>query len=88
MHYYSASRHPEHEKKETIVQVDAREAILGMKMVNSIYNYDSKDGDNENAKLLENAVQTKLVAFKRSPVSNHLKFIYLTTISFYRTLFC
>ena len=70
MHYYSASRHPEHEKKETIVQVDAREAILGMKMVNSIYNYDSKDGDNENAKLLENAVQTKLVAFNRSPVSN------------------
>ena len=70
MHYYSASRHPEHEKKETIVQVDAREAILGMKMVNSIYNYDSKDGDNENAKLLENAVQTKLVALNRSPVSN------------------
>ena len=67
MHYYSASRHPEHEKKETIVQVDAREAILGMKMVNSIYNYDSKDGDNENAKLLEYAVQTKLVAFNRFP---------------------
>ena len=75
MHYYSASRHPEHEKKETIVQVDAREAILGMKMVNSIYNYDSKDGDNENAKLLENAVQTKLVASKRFQVSNPLKII-------------
>ena len=76
MHYYSASRHPEHEKKETIVQVDAREAILGMKMVNSIYNYDSKEGDNENAKLLENAVQTKLVAFKcRFQVSNPLQSI-------------
>ena len=75
MHYYSASRHPEHEKKETIVQVDAREAILGMKMVNSIYNYDSKEGDNENAKLLENAVQTKLVAFNRFQVSNLLKLI-------------
>ena len=75
MHYYSASRHPEHEKKETIVQVDAREAILGMKMVNSIYNYDSKDGDNENAKLLEYAVQTKLVAFSRFQVSNSLKLI-------------
>ena len=76
MHYYSASRHPEHEKKETIVQVDAREAILGMKMVNSIYNYDLKDGDNENAKLLEYAVQTKSVAFKcRFQVSNHLKLI-------------
>ena len=75
MHYYSASRHPEHEKKETIVQVDAREAILGMKMVNSIYNYDSKEGDNENAKLLEYAVQTKLVASKRFQVSNPLKII-------------
>ena len=75
MHYYSASRHPEHEKKETIVQVDAREAILGMKMVNSIYNYDSKEGDNENAKLLEYAVQTKLVAFNRFQVSNPLKII-------------
>ena len=75
MHYYSASRHPEHEKKETIVQVDAREAILGMKMVNSIYNYDSKDGDNENAKLLEYAVQTKLVAFNRFQVFNPLKLI-------------
>ena len=75
MHYYSASRHPEHEKKETIVQVDAREAILGMKMVNSIYNYDSKEGDNENAKLLEYAVQTKLVTSNRFQVSNPLKLI-------------
>ena len=29
MNYYSASRDPDHAKKETIVQIDAREAIFG-----------------------------------------------------------
>ena len=58
MNYYSASRDPEHNKKETIVQVDAREAIFGFGAnINStaegIY------ADTEKGKLLEKAVQTK-----------------------------
>lgn len=53
MHYYSASRDPNHEKRETLVQVDAREALLGMK-VNNYYENSSKGNDD----LLELAVQT------------------------------
>ena len=53
MHYYSASRDPNHEKRETLVQVDAREALLGMK-VNNYYENSNKGKDD----LLELAVQT------------------------------
>ena len=54
MHYYSASRDPNHEKRETLVQVDAREALLGMKVNNYYESSGSKGGED----LLELAVQT------------------------------
>ena len=54
MHYYSASRDPNHEKRETLVQIDAREALLGMK----VNNYYENSGNKGNEDLLELAVQT------------------------------
>ena len=56
MHYYSASREKVHFKKETMVQVDAREAIFGTSLNN--FNSENKS-DSPHAKLLEMAVQTK-----------------------------
>ena len=54
MHYYSASRDPNHERRETLVQVDAREALLGMK----VNNYYENSGGKGNEDLLELALQT------------------------------
>ena len=56
MNYYSGSRLKDHYKKETIVQVDAREAIFGMSL-NS--NFDQQNIKSEESLFLEKVVQTK-----------------------------
>ena len=58
MNYYSASRDPDHAKKETIVQIDAREAIFG---AGANFNSTSEGvhASTEEGLLLERAVQTK-----------------------------
>ena len=56
MHYYSASKDPNHFKKETMVQIDAREAIFGTNLNNY---YPEVKTNNPDAHCLESAVQTK-----------------------------
>ena len=56
MNYYSGCRLKDLYKKETIVQVDAREAIFGMSL-NS--NFDQQTINSEESLFLEKVVQTK-----------------------------
>lgn len=62
MNYYSASRDPEHTKKETIVQIDAREAIFGAG-ANANSTSEGVHASTEEGLLLERAVQTKYIQY-------------------------